>query len=213
MEPPREADAETKTPTPLYRFNGKDLTGLYGYLHDHKYDDPDGVFSVVDGSIHISGKEFGGLATRDAFANYRLIVEWKWGGKTWPPRVDKARDSGILLHCQGPDGTIGGHWMESIECQIIEGGTGDFLVVNNGGKFSLTSEIRRGPDGQPYYEKGGESLTLKGGRFNWWGRDPKWKDRSASGATATSRSRSASGTRWRSSATATTSPTSSTARS
>jgi len=173
-EPPKEADA--KNPTPLYRFNGKDLSGLYGYLHDHKTEDPEGVFSVVDGAIHISGKEFGGLATKDAFSNYRLIAEWKWGGKTWPPRVDKARDSGILLHCQEPDGAIGGHWMESIECQIIEGGTGDFLVVNNGGKFSLTSEIRRGPDGQPYYEKGGQSLTLKGGRFNWWGRDPKWID-------------------------------------
>lgn len=161
---------------PLFQFNGKDLTGFYGYLHDHKYDDPDGVFSVVDGAIRISGQEFGGLTTRDEFANYRLVAEWKWGSKTWPPRVANARDSGILLHCQGADGNYAGHWMESIECQIIEGGTGDFLVVNNDGKFSLTSEIRRGADNQPYYEKGGQSLTLKGGRFNWWGRDPNWKD-------------------------------------
>lgn len=171
-EPPKKADAEA----PLFRFNGKDLTGLYGYLHDHKHADPDGVFTVVDGAIRISGKEFGGVTTRDEFSDYRLVAEWKWGEKTWPPRVDRARDSGILLHCQGPDGSYAGQWMEGIECQIIEGGTGDFLVVNNGGKFSLTSETRRGPDGQPYYEKGGESLTLKRGRFNWWGRDPKWKD-------------------------------------
>jgi len=170
------APGDAAAKTPLLQFNGKDLTGFYGYLDKHKYDDPDGVFTIAEGAIRISGKEFGGLTTRDEFSNYRLVAEWKWGGKTWPPRVENARDSGILLHCQGADGNYAGYWMESIECQIIEGGTGDFLVVNKGGKFSLTSETRRGPDNQPYYEKGGESLTLKGGRFNWWGRDPNWKD-------------------------------------
>lgn len=128
-------DGEAKAP--LLQFNGKDLTGFYSYLDKNKYNDPDGVISVVDGAIRISGQEFGGLTTRDEFSNYRLVAEWKWGNKTWPPRVENARDSGILLHCQGPDGSYAGYWMESIECQIIEGGTGDFLVVNNGGKFSL----------------------------------------------------------------------------
>ncbi len=162
--------------SPLFQFNGKDLTGFYSYLHDNKYEDPQGVVKVADGAIHISGQEFGGITTRDEFSNYRLVTEWKWGGKTWPPRVENARDSGILLHCRGADGSFGGHWMESMECQIIEGGTGDFLVVSNGDDMSLTSETRRGADGQPYYKKGGTPTTLKGGRFNWWGRDPEWKD-------------------------------------
>ena len=161
---------------PLFQFNGKDLTGFYTYLHDSKFEDPDGVIQVVDGVIQISGKEFGGLNTKDEFSNYRLVTEWRWGAKTWPPRVKNARDSGILLHAHGPDDAIGGHWMESFECQIIEGGTGDFLVVAAGDDMSLTCETRRGPDGQPYYEKGGEPLALKRGRFNWWGRDPEWKD-------------------------------------
>lgn len=161
---------------PVFAFNGKDLTGFYSYLHDHKYDDPDKVFTVRDGMIHISGKEFGGLTTRDEFSNYHLIAEWKWGTKTWRPREKSARDSGILLHCVGPDGAAGGHWMESQEFQIIEGGCGDLLMVGGLGKPSLTSEVRYGSDRQPYYEKGGKSVTMNSGRINWWGRDPAWKD-------------------------------------
>jgi hypothetical protein len=167
---------QVRTGPPVFAFNGKDLTGFYTYLHDHKYDDPNRVFTVRDGLIRISGQEFGGLTTKEAYGDYHLIAEWKWGGKTWPPRVDRARDSGILLHCVGPDGAAGGQWMESQECQIIEGGCGDFIMVSGLGKPSLTCEVRIGPDGQPYYEKGGKSVTRNSGRYNWWGRDPAWKD-------------------------------------
>ncbi|MFO0891491.1 MAG: DUF1080 domain-containing protein [Isosphaeraceae bacterium] len=165
-----------RTGPPVLAFNGKDLTGFYTYLHDHKYEDPDKVFSVRDGQLVISGKEFGGITTRDEYQDYHLITEWKWGGKTWPPREKNTRDSGILLHCVGPDGAAGGHWMQSQECQIIEGGCGDMIVVPGQSKPSLTCEVRIGPDGQPYYQKGGRPKTLTGGRFNWWGRDPNWKD-------------------------------------
>jgi hypothetical protein len=161
---------------PVLKFNGKDLTGFYAYTKDHKYDDPNRVFTVGDGVVHISGEEFGGLATCGNFGNYHLVTEWKWGEKTHAPRKDKSRDSGILLHCIGPDGAAGGQWMESIECQIIEGGCGDLLMVGGLGKPSLTCETRVGPDKQLYYEKGGNAVTRNGGRYNWWGRDPAWKD-------------------------------------
>jgi hypothetical protein len=161
---------------PVLAFNGKDLAGFYTYLHDHKYADPDKVFSVHDGVLVISGKEWGGIATKAEYADYHLIVEWKWGERTWAPRLKNARDSGILLHCVGPDGATAGHWMESLECQIIEGGCGDLLMVAGLGKPRLTCEIRIGPDGQPYYEKGGKPITRDSGRYNWWGRDPQWKD-------------------------------------
>ena len=188
---------DVKSGEPVLSFNGKDFTGFYPYTKGHKYEDPNKVFTVKDGVIVISGEEFGGIATCGNFGNYHLIAEWKWGGKTWAPRKEKSRDSGILLHCVGPDGAVGGQWMESIECQIIEGGSGDLLVVGGPGKPSLTCETRVGPDKQLYYEKGGTPVTKDGGRFNWWGRDPAWKDTSATEAPATSRSRPASGTGWR----------------
>lgn len=165
-----------KTGEPVLTFNGKDLTGFYVYTHDHKFEDPHKVFTVRDGVIRISGEEFGAITTREAYGDYHLVTEWKWGGKTWPPRTEKSRDSGILLHCVGEDGAVGGHWMESQECQIIEGGCGDLLMVGGKGKPSLTCETRIGPDKQLYYEKGGTPVTRNGGRYNWWGRDPSWKD-------------------------------------
>ncbi len=107
--------------------NGKDLSPWYTWLTDDRYEDPRGVFAIQpDGTLRISGDGFGGLITRDEYANYYLVMEYRWGTKTWRNRVDKARDGGLLLHCQGPDGNFGGSaenpgpWMTSIECQIIE---------------------------------------------------------------------------------------------
>jgi hypothetical protein len=161
---------------PIFQFTGKDLTGFYPYVHDRGRDDPKQVFSVRDGMIDISGEEFGGLTTRDEFQNYHLITEWKWGERTWAPRKDRARDSGILVHCVGADGAASGNWMESQECQIIEGGCGDFIMVGGRSKPSLTCETRVGPDRQLYFEKGGKAVTRNSARYNWWGRDPAWKD-------------------------------------
>jgi hypothetical protein len=165
-----------RTGEPTFQFNGKDLSGFYTYLKEHKYDDPAKVFTVHDGMIQISGEEFGGLTTREEFHDYQLVVEWKWGERTFGSRKQNTRDSGILLHCVGPDGAHGGIWMESQECQLIEGGSGDFIMVNGREKPSLTCETRVGPDRQLYFEKGGKAITRDVGRYNWWGRDPGWKD-------------------------------------
>jgi hypothetical protein len=165
-----------RTGEPVFCFNGNDLAGFYTYLREHKYDDPAKVVTVHDGMIHISGEEFGSLTTRDEFRDYHLLTEWKWGERTSGSRKTKARDSGILLHCVGPDGAAGGNWMQSQECQIIEGGCGDLILVNGLEKPSLTCETRVGPDDQLYFERGGKAVTRDFGRYNWWGRDPAWKD-------------------------------------
>jgi hypothetical protein len=167
---------EVKSGEPVLAFNGRDLSGFYVYTKPYGYADPNKVFTVQDGMIRVSGQDFGGFATGGNFRDYHLIVEWKWGEKTWPPREKAARDSGILLHCVGPDGAAGGNWMESVECQIIEGGCGDFILVGGRHKPRMTCEVRVGPDNQLYYEKGGKPVTRDSGRFNWWGRDPSWKD-------------------------------------
>src|SRR6185436_119989 len=97
------------------------------FLKDFGADkDPDQVFTLTNGVLHISGQHYGYLATKREFANYRLVAEFKWGPKTWAPRLTNARDSGVLVHTSGKDGV----WPKSIEAQIIEGGTGDILVVS-----------------------------------------------------------------------------------
>ena len=89
--------------------------------------------------IHISGDGYGGLITNQAYRDYHLIVEFKWGEKTWGNRVDRTRDSGVLLHCWGPDGGYSNTWMASIEAQIIEGGVGDILVLT--GSDPITGQV------------------------------------------------------------------------
>lgn len=158
-------------------FNGKDLSGFYTYLKDSKLEDPRHVFAVADKTIHISGEEWGAITTQDQYTNYRLVVEWKWGGKTCPPRLANARDSGILLHGTGEDGAAGNGWLESVEYQMIEGGTGDIILVKGAGKPTLSAEVRNGPDKQVYWEKGAPQVTRDSGRINWYGRDVQWQDR------------------------------------
>ncbi|WP_165070588.1 3-keto-disaccharide hydrolase [Paludisphaera rhizosphaerae] len=175
------ASAKAEEPAPLLKFNGKNLDGFYTYLHNNKYADPDGVFTVVDGELRISGKELGGVCTKGEFENYRLITEWRWTGETHPPRTKAARDSGILLHCTGPDDAHGGHWMRSMECQLIEGGSGDFIVVTGSKSpepMSLSAHVRQETDKQWYYtpDGSGELRAFNGGRINWWGRKVGWKD-------------------------------------
>ncbi len=176
---------------PIKLFNGKDLTNFYTWLgapqgskeRFGKNNDPEKVFTVEKGMIRVSGKVYGGLATEKEYENYRLVVEFKWGEKTWPPREKRARDSGILLHCVGEDGAAGGVWMESIECQMIEGGTGDFILVRGKEtpRLTVTADFKStkvsGPKRkEAYYDPKGKPTPFTGGRINWYARDVEWAD-------------------------------------
>jgi len=165
--------------TTLRLFDGKSLDGWYTYLKGRGRNvDPNEVFTVANGMIRISGEEFGCLTTNDEFGNYELNLMFKWGEITHPPRIDKARDSGILLHSVGEDGASSESWMYSIECQIIEGGTGDLIIVGDGSQdFSITSPVAEERQGSSYiFQPSGNMVTINRGRINWLVRDPDWKD-------------------------------------
>ncbi|MGE3316858.1 MAG: DUF1080 domain-containing protein [Planctomycetaceae bacterium] len=180
--------AAADEPTPIIPserialFNGKDLDGLYTYLKDTKYEDPRKVFTVENGQLHISGDGLGAILTRKAYRNYHLVVEYKWGERTWGNRTKSTRDSGCLVHCVGDDGAYGGIWPHSIESQIIEGGMGDIILVRGNGPdgkplpMSLTAEQTKDRDGERIWKKGAPKEAFESGRLNWWGRDPDWKD-------------------------------------
>jgi len=160
-------------------FNGNDLEGWYTFIQDRgRNNDPQKVFTVQDGMIRISGEEWGCITTEKEYENYRLLIEFKWGELTYEPRVERARDSGVLLHSRGEDGSSQGIWIHSIECQIIEGGTGDFIVVGDGSdQFQITCTVH--PEKQDHsfqFTPDGQKVTIKEGRINWYGRDPGWKD-------------------------------------
>lgn len=165
-------------------FNGKNLDGLYTWLKDAKYEDPRKVFTVQDGMLHISGDGFGYLCTKNRYKDYHLVVEFRWGEATWASRKGRARDSGLIIHCMDPDGSFHGVFMGGIEAQMIEGGTGDFLVLpgkaTDGSVIpaSLTAEVTKDRDGETVWKKGAPRKTIPSGRINWYGRDPDWVDKS-----------------------------------
>jgi hypothetical protein len=170
-------------------FNGADLSNFYTWLVNTKTADPDRVFTVVDQvdaapAIRVSGKHYGALVTTQDYSDYHLEVEYRWGSVTWGERKNSARDSGILLHCQGPDGNTGrdfnGPWMLSVECQIIEGGVGDFILVAGhdaaGRRIvpTMTVTASKDRDGESVYDPSAPAREFQGGRINWFGRDPDW---------------------------------------
>src|SRR5687767_9118331 len=109
-------------------FNGKNLDGWSTFLKTKgKNNDPDTVFSVVNGLLRISGKEFGYMVTDQSYTNFHLIAEFKWGEKKYPPRENRVRDNGILYYVVQDDKV----WPRSVEFQVQEGDCGDFWLIDS----------------------------------------------------------------------------------
>jgi len=186
-----QADA-IKPSTTIRLFDGKSLDNFETWQQDNHEKDPDKVFTVVDQvdgapAIRISGQHWGGIITKSAYRDYKLVAEFRWGLLTWGPRKDRARDSGILLHCQGRPGSyqkdFNGPWMLSVEFQMIDGGTGDIILVGgyaeNGELYrpSVKAKIHKDRNGQNVFDPNGQASTLSSGRINWGGRSEGWVDK------------------------------------
>lgn len=128
--------------------------------------DPLKIFttSQVDGEtqLDISGEIYGALSSKEEFSNYHLSVQFKWGEKKWEPRLEKRRDSGILIHCTGEHGKFWNVWMSSLECQVQEHDIGDFI-----GLAGPKAEIRlsNDPEKKNTFDPNGES-QLTGAYIN-----------------------------------------------
>jgi len=160
-------------------FNGVDLTNWYPALKGHAVgENPGNVVRVEDGLLHIAGDERGCLSTNDAYANYRLIAEFKWGETGYGDREGKALDCGFQIHAVGEDGAFHGLWKYAHAAQMIEGGTGDILVLGDGtDAYRATAPVAAEKQaGSWLFQPDGRMQPVNFGRINWWGRDPEWKD-------------------------------------
>jgi putative membrane-bound dehydrogenase-like protein len=104
---------------PVALFDGSNLDTWTHHLSDggRRMED---VWSVRDGVLRCEGSPAGYIRTREAFTNYRLVVEW---------RFDPARgagNSGVLLRVVGEDKV----WPRSIEAQLQSGNAGDFWNID-----------------------------------------------------------------------------------
>ena len=162
-------------------FNGKDLTGwdtFLGMPYEEGMDiwqqrqlpnfkpfglnnDPLHVFSVVEvdsmPALKLSGLVFGGISTVDEYENYHLQLEFKWGEAKHAPKLDAVRDSGLLYHGVGEQGTEAGFWLRSQEFQVQEHDTGDYWGIA-GAHVDVKSEMR--VDSVYQYNPNGEFKTF-----------------------------------------------------
>jgi hypothetical protein len=120
------ANAQTDKMQPI--FNGKDLEGWTKFLQKQGVDkDPQRVFTIEDGVLHVTGQEFGYVATKKIYKNFHLSLEFKWGENKFPPRERDKRDAGVCYNVEKQDKI----WPKSVECQIQEGDVGDLWLIDS----------------------------------------------------------------------------------
>lgn len=177
----RAADPEPIAPRDTIRlFNGKDFDGFYTWLKKTGRDDPQHVFRVEEGMIRCGAEDMGYLATREAYRDFHLTVEFKWGRRH--PDSKSVRNAGVLLHGTGADGSEGGVWMTSIECQLAQGCEGDLIVIRGktaaGEPFpaTITSDTALAEDNRTRWKAGGKPTIYSGKQFWWSKHEPFFKE-------------------------------------
>lgn len=162
-------------PTEVLRpLDGNDLrAGFTTWLKKSETKDPDKVFQLDRGILRCGDEDMGYVATLQSFKDYHLSVEYRWGRRN--PHDKFVRNSGILLHGVGPDGSQNGVWMTSIECQLAQGCEGDLILIK--GKSAegtpypatITSNTVVATDGKTRWQPDGVRTVYSGKQF-WWSR-------------------------------------------
>ena len=87
------------------------------------------VFSFEKNVLHVSGERFGYMSTTKSYSNFHLSLDFKWGEKKFPPRMNDKRDAGVLYYAVLYSGDK--IWPRSLEFQIQEGDCGDFWLTDS----------------------------------------------------------------------------------
>jgi len=136
----------------------KDLSAFYTFVKEQGVDnDANKAFTLEKGVLHVSGKQQGYLATRQEYANYRLVVEYKWG------KASPDNDSAVFFHGVGPDKI----WMQSIEAQVATKtatATGDLILI--GGKATTLTVDGQRKEGGKIDRAGKKDYEKPAGEWN-----------------------------------------------
>lgn len=163
--------AEVVTPAEPIRILEQPREAFRFHIAPHTAVDPaltaEDIFQLDGkGKLTITGQTWGYLRTAKRYRDYHLVLEYRFTGPTSGTRAAKARDSGLLLHCFGRDGSRSKTWLPCIEVQIMEGATGDFIVLgpfdDDKNLLPLHLESTGKSDGQkvPFHAPEGETIVL-----------------------------------------------------
>lgn len=111
-------------------FNQKNLAGWYAYESaSGKQEDASKLFHVKKKMIRLYGDKIGYLMSEKSFGNFQLTVEFRWNNDSTFSRKSNKKNSGImyLVPAETPDVL----WPKGIQFQIKEGGSGDFVFLQD----------------------------------------------------------------------------------
>ena len=136
------AMAAPPAPKPNSLFNGKDLAGWHTDIPAaDKKKDLDPSFVVRDGLLVSLGNPRGHLITNQAYANYKLVVEYRFPGKPG--------NCGVLVHCSTPR-VLSNMFPASIEVQMFSENAGDFWCIGEDIEVPDMEKRRPRKDGQKW---------------------------------------------------------------
>jgi hypothetical protein len=122
---------------PLELFNGADLAGWHADVPALDADSGGPLpFVVREGVLVSLAEPQGHLISDGEYADYRLIVEWRWPGEPG--------NCGVLVHASTPR-RLYGMFPQSLEVQLHAGNAGDFWCI--GEDITVPEMVkRRGPE-------------------------------------------------------------------
>ena len=115
-------------------FDGHGLDGWTVETAEGAQADPR-TFRVEDGMILCKGVPTAVLRTTGEYADYELVLEWRWAPGT------EGGNSGLLLHCTTP--RYRGVWPRSIEAQLKSGAAAGFYLMGEGVDITIGGDTTR----------------------------------------------------------------------
>lgn len=184
VEPLSAAEAEKVTERIELLTDGNITKHWYTWLKGEGRDsDTNKVFTADGSTLKVSGKVMGCVTTRKAYRDYRLSLEYRFVDNDVQLNKKDARDGGILFHSTGRDGVFWEVWMNSFECNIIQGATGDLIVVGDEkrkpGVYRCKGRVdpaTRGKESQLWSPDGDVVEIVNTGRIRRPDVNPEWKN-------------------------------------
>ena len=161
-------------------FQNENSPEIKTWLQTSGFEDKKNEYTIKDGQLHIAGTGMGYVGIKDHYADYHLSLEYKWGEGVDGSKY--VRNSGLLLHGVGKDGSSRGIWLTSIEVQLAQGCEGDIIVIrgkDHEGKTipaTVTSNTIKASDGKTRWNKDGTPTKYTGRQFWWSLHEPGFKE-------------------------------------
>ncbi len=109
-------------------FNQKNLKGWYAYEpKTGKHPKATDVFKVEKNMIRLYGDKLGYLMSEKSYKNFQLTVVFRWNTDSTFTKKSTKKNSGIMYLV--PQTTPDTLWPKGIQFQVKEGGTGDFVLL------------------------------------------------------------------------------------